>query len=789
MGRSFRWMIPAAAAGLAALALLPDGGRGIRAADPAVTAPYLLTVTPDILIAGQRVGDPTGPALSFEFTLPETLQGGGLPATINTGWEGDRSIVQIELPLASSLSSDTDNVSTGVGEFDSPLLCWKNLPCAFAGQDGYWQAVLVGQKGAGREVQLAVATFDPIALLPYPHILGVYLQPWQLMTAGDRLRLTYKGKVPARATAWTERPLRAHFRYRSFVTLPNGTPKAGPWTVLSDDQVEPLTIEPLPDAAFVRALAPLDVQAGTPFTFSVVVTDRYGNPRPITGSVDLTGGVTASLAFQNEWRRESTAIYAAAGSYRIVPALAGARPVYHYTRAWDGPPPAQRLVGDLHVHSGDGGETRKFLGWITPGDHMALYTTARDTLTHLRDVAGEDFAALTEHSVRTEGYRLPPAVAADPEFAAGGRCVGEMFPIRGLGDWWSHAQGVARAFDTESAGSFIVFPGYEWHSHHLNLFVATYLHRIVMFRDFDPVDALPILPGDARFLPPQCLERFYNLAGYGPDRVLVIPHMMSSYEKNIDWDYAYGYSSVAPRSLVEAYQRVGEIFSARNYNQQSITAKPYQGEGAWTAFEGEDPSPGVWSFRYGWRNRAAHLGVIGSSDNHSQMAGTNDDMAADGGRYHFNEPAGFAVVLASSRDRAGIFDALGARRTYATTGVRAWLDFRVGGWPMGSSISVRGPGPISAGIDVMAGMTITRLEVWGAQAGNPFVPYQLLRSETPNAETWTGTLALQNPLPADGFWPQEWLYYVRVFLETPGAEDGQADDVVWSSPVWVTWSR
>jgi hypothetical protein len=697
--------------------------------------------------------------------------------------------VQIELPMASSLSSDTDNASTGVGEFDSPLLCWRGLPCSFIGQDGYWKAVMVGQKGAGREVQLAVATFDPIALLPYPHILGVYLQPWQTMTAGERLRLTYVGKVPARATAWTERPLRAHFRYRSFTTLPNGTNRAGPWTVLGDDQVAPLRIDPQPDAAFVRAMAPLDVQVGTPFRFAVVVTDRYGNPRPITGPVELTGGVNDTLSFQNEWRREGTAIYDAAGSYRIVPALAGARPIYHYSRAWDGPPPAQRLVGDLHVHSGDGGETRKFLGWITPGDHMALYTTARDTLTHLRDVVGEDFAALTEHSVRGEGYRLPPAVAGDPEFTTGGRCVGETFPISGLADWWSHAQGVARAFDADSAGAFTVFPGYEWHSHHLNLFVAAYLHRIVMFRDFDPADALPILPGDARFLPPQCLERFYNAAGYGPDRVLVVPHMMSAYEKNIDWDYAYGYSPVAPRSLVEAYQRVGEIFSARNYNQQTTGVTPYEGEGTWTAFEGEEPSPGVWSFRYGWRNRAAHLGVIGASDNHSQMAGTNDDIAPDGSRYHLNEPGGYAVVLASSRDRGGIFDALGARRTYATTGVRAWLDFKVGGRGMGTSFSYRGPGPLGADVDVMAGMTIIRVELWGAQAGNPFVPYQRLLSTAPSAETWTGSVALQNPVPVGGFWPQEWLYYVRVLLETPGAEDGQADDVVWSSPVWVTWSR
>jgi hypothetical protein len=789
MARKAGWGLLAGAVALAAVALRPGGGAVVRAMGSSLASSYLLTVSPDVLTAGQHVGGPGEPALTFEFTVPAALRGGGLPVTLNTGWEGDRSIVQIELPMVSILDPDTLNRSTGAAEFDNPLLCWKNMACSWTGQDGYWKALLVGPLGVGREVQLATAAFDPIALIPYPHILGVYLQPWQFMTAGERLRLTYTGRIPARSTAWMGRPLRAHFRYRSFANDAAGALKPGPWTVLDDGQVQPLGIEPLPEAAFVRAIAPLDVQAGVPFQVAVVVTDRFGNPRPMTGTVDLTGGVTGAVQFENTWRRELTVSYPSSGSYRIVPSFAGARSVYHYSRAWDTAPPAQRLVGDLHVHTGDGGEQRKFLGWITPGDHAALFTRAGDALTYLRDVAGEDFAALTEHSVRTEQYRLPPAVAADPEFSAGGRCTGDTSPIQGLGDWWAYSQGVARQYDADSAGRFIVFPGYEWHSHHVTPFVVSFLHRIVMFRDFDPDNKLPILPGDVRYLPPQCLARFYNLLGYGPDRVLLIPHMMSASSFNIDWDFEYMSSPIAPRSLVESYQRVGEIFSARNYNQQSTPAIPYFGRDDWTAFEGADGAPGVWSFRYGWRNRAAHIGVIGSSDNHAQMPGTNDDIAPGGGRYHLNEPAGYAVAVAASRDRGGIFDALGARRTYATTGVRAWLDFRVDGASMGSSIVRRAVDEVTATVDLMAGMTITRVEVWGAQAGNPFAPYRLLFTDAPAAETYAGAVVLQNPVPARGVLRQEWLYYVRAFLETPGAEDGVPDDAVWSSPVWVTWSR
>src|SRR5262249_22620734 len=87
------------------------------------------------------------------------------------------------------------------------------------------------------------------------------------------------------------------------------------------------------------------------------------------------------------------------------------------------------------------------------------------------------------------------------------------------------------------------------------------------------------------------------------------------------------------------YQRVGEMFSSRAYNQKVTASLPYLARDDWTTFEGSDDAPGPWSFRYGWRNRAAHIGVIGSSDNHSQMPGANDDMTLDGTRFH--------------RDRAG----------------------------------------------------------------------------------------------------------------------------------------
>jgi hypothetical protein len=175
------------------------------------------------------------------------------------------------------------------------------------------------------------------------------------------------------------------------------------------------------------------------------------------------------------------------------------------------------------------------------------------------------------------------------------------------------------------------------------------------------------------------------------------------------------------------------------------------------------------------------------------MPGVNDERAPDGTRFHRHEPAGTMVAMAATRDRGGVFDALRARQVYATTGIRAWLDFTVDGSPMGSELA-RSGAPIAAAVDLMAGMTIQRVEVWGAAIDRSFqplsarAPYQLLFSATPGTETYAGSLSLTNPVAAGGA-AQEWLYYVRAFLVTPGFDSATPDDAVWSSPVWVTWTH
>ncbi|HEY8144725.1 MAG TPA: DUF3604 domain-containing protein [Kofleriaceae bacterium] len=732
-----------------------------------------------VVVAPARVtaGDPVAP-LTWQFAVPSTMRGGGLPTTLRLGHGSDRSLLQLELPLPGGDGEADENGSSGVGRFDGPVLCWIDQACATRFQDGYLRAQLVQGGQVARELQLAVALRDEWTALPVQTIIGIYGERDLILAAGDQVRIQYWGHVPMRATEWTGNSLRLHLRYRHFW----GGWIPTPWAEVADDRVQGLAIAPLGEPAFVSASAPLDVAAGEPFRIAVVVTDRIGNPQPYTGRVTLSGGVSAELFLDGAARGEIEARYDTPGAYRVVPALdlPAVRAVYHYTVVHAGAPAWRRMIGDVHIHTGDGGAQRKFIGSFGPGDHAGLYTSMRDAFRYLELIAGYDFAAVSEHAVRDDLYQPLPAVAADPAFQSGGACSGAGHPVGGLEGWWPHAQSIAREVDGGEGGDFVTFPAFEWHTQHVKMGDVSPVHRVVLYRDFSPDDDLPILPGDVTNLPPPCLVRFLELAGHTSESALVVPHMMLAQGGNIDWQLTYADTSLVSREEIEDFQRVGEIFSARAYDQPASVD-------LLTGFEGADQSPGRWTYRYGWRDLGAHIGLIGSSDNHSQMPGVDDGLTIGGQRYHHHEPSGTAVVLADQRGRDGVFDAMRARRTYATSGVRAWLDFTLAGASMGEAIA-SGAAGASGHIELYAGLEIQRVQIWAAPVGVPGATYRLVHDAAPGGESFAADLAIENPLAA-GAAPAEWLYYARAFLHTPGDAADHAHDAVWSSPIWIRWSR
>ena len=161
------------------------------------------------------------------------------------------------------------------------------------------------------------------------------------------------------------------------------------------------------------------------------------------------------------------------------------------------------------------------------------------------------------------------------------------------------------------------------------------------------------------------------------------------------------------------------------------------------------------------------LGMIGSSDYHEVLTGSLlriQDQPRTVNNRHMQARCGLAVVRAEGLNREELFLALRARAVYATSGIRAYLDFSVNDCDMGGEFTLSHPGE-------------TRRIVLAAAAPERIVKLEIIRNGEIMADL------------ADGRWyaEKEWedgdvltaptFYYLRMTTERT--------DFAWSSPVWV----
>jgi Protein of unknown function (DUF3604) len=153
--------------------------------------------------------------------------------------------------------------------------------------------------------------------------------------------------------------------------------------------------------------------------------------------------------------------------------------------------------------------------------------------------------------------------------------------------------------------------------------------------------------------------------------------------------------------------------------------------------------------------RGYHLGFIGSGDRHDGHPGVYQVDPIQGG---------LAGILAEERTREAVWDALRARRVYATNGARIVLRLELAGRPMGAEVSLASatPGPLPLSLSVVAEAPLDRVD--------------LIRSgavvERIDAE---GRLQLDLQRELEGIAPGEYVY-VRVVQRNLGT--------AWSSPVY-----
>jgi len=326
--------------------------------------------------------------------------------------------------------------------------------------------------------------------------------------------------------------------------------------------------------------------------------------------------------------------------------------------------------------------------------------TPTEFFEHARDVALIDFAAITDHNC-VEASRIEGP-----------------FRPQMSDDAYARIQEACEA--ANEPGRFATLQAFEQ-----NRLAGHPGHRNVYFR--------ATCPGLFRG---ETLEDLYAyLEGH---RALVIPH------HHIIW-------GTRPHLDNPEYERVIEMYSM--HCSSEVRGSPINNY-ATTKSKRESGVSAREILDAGHR-----VGFIAASDNHNGGPG----LSARPSRFtNIPYQGGLAGVLASELTREAVFDALYARRCYATTGVRIYLDFRLEGKLMGSELGARRGA--SLGYKIVVGGTdrIARIE--------------LIQNSR------RGTV-----------WTYDGRDFVRIGGELEFAESGwtyvrvtQADrNMAWSSPIWV----
>lgn len=184
-------------------------------------------------------------------------------------------------------------------------------------------------------------------------------------------------------------------------------------------------------------------------------------------------------------------------------------------------------------------------------------------------------------------------------------------------------------------GEFLTFPSFEWHS-------IEYGDYCVYFRSQAPDHII-----DAGDLP---TLRAHLEALTTP--TMLIPHHIG---------YKQGYRGINWNTFTDKLSPVVEIFSFHGLSESTEGPYPY--------LHSMGPRHHQSTAQYGWAF-GHRFGVIGSTDHHN----------AHPGSYGY----GRLGVWAEALTREAVWDAIQNRRTYALTGDRIRLDFRLNGEMMGS---------------------------------------------------------------------------------------------------------
>lgn len=213
---------------------------------------------------------------------------------------------------------------------------------------------------------------------------------------------------------------------------------------------------------------------------------------------------------------------------------------------------------------------------------------------------------------------------------------------------WREIQALTKSF--HDPGRFVTLLGFEWTN-----WISGHRH-VLYFEDEGEV----LSSVDPAYDTPQKLW-----AALRGQKALTIAHHSAGGPVSTDW-------SIPPDPELEP---ITEIVSVHGVSEAldapAVIHRPVPGNFVRDALD-----------------RGYRLGFLGSSDGHDGHPGLAHLAAATGG---------LAAILAEDLTREAVYEALKARRVYATSGPRIVLRATLGGYPMGSEIPVAAVDPQAEG--------------------------------------------------------------------------------------------
>lgn len=361
------------------------------------------------------------------------------------------------------------------------------------------------------------------------------------------------------------------------------------------------------------------------------------------------------------------------------------------------------------------------------GDLHSHSTMSKDALgvdpfSFARDQANLDFFASSEHS---SGDRRDEGIT-DSE--------------------WQAIQASVRSF--YDPGRFVTLLGYECS------LPAPFGHHNVYFAD----DEAPLF----RKLEVKTLDELWRRLS--SHRAFTVPHHTGVHWAAAAWDRDH---SLRPLFEIFSVHGQSELFEPEHplSYDQLVGMAPYGTYPIGSELVPEEhrgmvpistSAEGPHFARDAWA-AGLRLGTIAASDDHTARPG---------------QPYwGLAAVWAERLDRETIFQALAKRQTYATTGQRIYLDFRINGGMPGTMVTAGGPPRIE--LEVHGTDDIAWVELAAFDRGRG--AYSVVKRWTPRGSHLRESLT-------DEEYSDRAFYYVRV--RQRGLVEHRAV-MAWSSPIWI----